>query len=99
MPIAGPIPTGLFHFDAYRIESLGEAEELDMDNLLSQGPLVIEWPEPVEPILPTERLWAWMEYKSEEHRAMRFAACGKRYETLLTFSTETFTEGINAAGD
>lgn len=73
----------LFHFDAYRIDSLSEAEELDMDNLLAQGPLVVEWPERVEPILPAERLWAWLEYDAEEHRAMRFTARGKRYETLL----------------
>jgi tRNA threonylcarbamoyladenosine biosynthesis protein TsaE len=73
----------LFHFDAYRVESLGEAEELDIDTYLSQGPLMIEWPERVEPILPAGRLWAWLEYESEEHRAMRFAASGKRYENLL----------------
>ena len=60
-----------------------EAEELDMDTLLAQGPLVVEWPEHVEPVLPAERLWAWLEYESEEHRAMRFAACGDRYKALL----------------
>ena len=73
----------LFHFDAYRIDSPAEAEELDIDALLAQGPLVVEWPERVEPVLPAERLWAWLEYESEEHRAMRFAACGKHYEALL----------------
>lgn len=73
----------LSHFDAYRIESLGEAEELDLDTLLVQGPLFIEWPERVEGILPVERLWAWLEYETEEHRSMRFEACGKRYENLL----------------
>jgi len=73
-----------FHFDAYRVESLGEAEELDLDNFLSQGPLVVEWPERVEPVLPAERMWAWLEYESEEHRAMRFTAHGKRYEGLLS---------------
>jgi tRNA threonylcarbamoyladenosine biosynthesis protein TsaE len=78
-----PDSSQLFHFDAYRVDSLGEAEELDMDTLLSQGPLVVEWPERVEPILPVERLWAWLEYESEEHRAMRFSACGKRYEAML----------------
>jgi tRNA threonylcarbamoyladenosine biosynthesis protein TsaE len=78
-----PDSSQLSHFDAYRVDSLGEAEELDMDTLLSQGPLVVEWPERVEPILPVERLWAWLEYESEEQRAMRFSACGKRYETLL----------------
>lgn len=78
-----PDSSQLFHFDAYRVDSLGEAEELDMDTLLSQGPMVIEWPERVEPILPSERLWAWLEYETEEHRAMRFEASGKRYENFL----------------
>ncbi len=73
----------LSHFDAYRIDSIGEAEELDLDTLLIRGPLFIEWAERVEPILPHERLWAWLEYESEEHRAMRFAAQGRRYETLI----------------
>jgi tRNA threonylcarbamoyladenosine biosynthesis protein TsaE len=73
----------LSHFDAYRIESLGEAEELDLDTLMGNGPLFIEWAERVEAILPAERLWAWLEYESEEHRFMRFAARGLRYERLL----------------
>jgi tRNA threonylcarbamoyladenosine biosynthesis protein TsaE len=73
----------LSHFDAYRIESLREAEELDFDALLNQGPLFIEWPERVEPILPSERLWTWLEYETDEHRGMRFAAHGRRYEQLL----------------
>ena len=73
----------LSHFDAYRIESLGEAEELDLDALLASGPLFIEWPERVEPILPAERLWTWLEYESEEHRSMRFEARGRRYESVL----------------
>jgi tRNA threonylcarbamoyladenosine biosynthesis protein TsaE len=73
----------LFHFDAYRVESAAEAEELDLDALLAQGPLMVEWPERVDAILPPERLWGVLEYESEEHRAMRFAAYGKRYEQLL----------------
>jgi tRNA threonylcarbamoyladenosine biosynthesis protein TsaE len=83
----------LFHFDAYRVDSLGEAEELDIDTYLSQGPLVIEWPERVEPVLPVERLWAWLEYESEEHRAMRFTARGKRYESLLDHLRENVYGG------
>jgi tRNA threonylcarbamoyladenosine biosynthesis protein TsaE len=78
-----PDEAQLSHFDAYRIESLGEAEELDLDALLLSGPLFIEWPERVEPILPVERLWIWLDYESEEHRSLRFAACGTRYEILL----------------
>jgi tRNA threonylcarbamoyladenosine biosynthesis protein TsaE len=73
----------MFHFDAYRIESLAEAEELDLDSLLAQGPLFVEWPERVEAILPRERLWAFLEYESDEHRALRFSARGSRYESIL----------------
>jgi tRNA threonylcarbamoyladenosine biosynthesis protein TsaE len=73
----------LFHFDAYRIDSLAEAEELDLDNLLAQGPLFVEWPERVEAILPRERLWAFLEYESDEHRSLRFSARGSRYESML----------------
>ena len=83
----------LFHFDAYRVDSPGEAEELDLDSLLSQGPLVVEWPECVESILPVERLWAWLEYETEEHRAMRFTSCGKRYENLLDHLRQTVYGG------
>lgn len=73
----------LFHLDAYRIESLGEAEELDIDALLAEGPLVIEWAERLKPILPAEQLWVWLEYESEEHRAMRLSASGDRYKGML----------------
>lgn len=73
----------LSHFDAYRVESLGEAEELDLDALLARGALFVEWPERVEPVLPSERLWALLEYESEEHRDLRFKAHGKRYDALL----------------
>jgi tRNA threonylcarbamoyladenosine biosynthesis protein TsaE len=82
-----------FHFDAYRVDSLGEAEELDMDTYLSQGPLVVEWPERVEPILPVERLWVWLEYESDEHRNMRFSARGHRYEGMLDYLRQTVYGG------
>ncbi|MFH1523850.1 MAG: hypothetical protein ABIF04_02700, partial [Chloroflexota bacterium] len=61
----------------------GEAEELDIDTLLSQGSLVVEWAERVEPVLPVDRLWAWLDYESEEHRTIRFSAHGHRHESLL----------------
>jgi tRNA threonylcarbamoyladenosine biosynthesis protein TsaE len=78
-----PDGSQLSHFDAYRIDSLGEAEELDLDALLAAGPLFIEWPERIEPILPAERLWIWLEYEAEEHRSLRLAGRGKRYDSLL----------------
>jgi tRNA threonylcarbamoyladenosine biosynthesis protein TsaE len=35
----------LHHMDAYRLDSLPEAEELDLDAMLAEGPLLVEWPE------------------------------------------------------
>ncbi len=78
-----PDAAQLFHLDAYRLESAPEAEELDIDNLLAQGPLVVEWPERVEPVLPGERLWVKLEYVAEEHREMRFTTRGEHYERML----------------
>ena len=83
----------LSHLDAYRVESLVEAEELDLEALLAIGPLFIEWPERIEPILPVDRLWAWLEYESEEHRFMRFAGRGIRYESLLDALRQTIYGG------
>jgi tRNA threonylcarbamoyladenosine biosynthesis protein TsaE len=73
----------LFHLDTYRIDSTPEAEELDLDTMLAQGPLVIEWAERVQAILPGENLWIKLEYLDEEQRLMLLTANGKRYESLL----------------
>ena len=73
----------LFHLDAYRLDSVSEAEELDLDSLLAQGPLLIEWPERFKELIPSERLWIHLEHIAEEHRKMLFQAHGERYDTLL----------------
>lgn len=73
----------LFHMDAYRLDSLSEAEELDMESMLAQGPLLIEWPERIQGLIPPNRIWLEMEYLAEEHRKMRFKSQGKRYDSLL----------------
>jgi tRNA threonylcarbamoyladenosine biosynthesis protein TsaE len=73
----------LFHLDTYRIESAAEAEELDLDAMLAQGPLLIEWPERVQPILPAENLWVTLEYRDENERQLGFSANGPRYTSLL----------------
>ncbi len=72
-----------FHMDAYRIESAPEGEELDLDAMLGEGPLLIEWAERLEGILPAERMWIQLEHVSEEHRQMRCVACGERYDELV----------------
>ncbi len=79
----------LFHFDTYRVESAPEAEELDLDSMLVNGALIIEWPERMESIIPKERLWINLDYISEAEqfqentRKISFSPIGSRYITLV----------------
>lgn len=73
----------MFHMDAYRLDSTSEAEELDLDSMLAQGPLLIEWPERIGGLVPSERLWINLEHIDEEEREMKFNASGRRYDDLL----------------
>ena len=73
----------LFHMDAYRLESTLEAEQLDLDSMLAQGALLIEWPERMNGLIPNERLWVNLEHIDEEEREMKFKATGRRYDELL----------------
>jgi tRNA threonylcarbamoyladenosine biosynthesis protein TsaE len=73
----------LFHMDAYRLESAMAALELDIERMLADGALVIEWPERVATALPTEELRVTMEHVAEEHRHVQFTARGPRYDSLL----------------
>ena len=73
----------LFHMDAYRLDSTPEGEELDLDAMLNEGPLLIEWPERIDGLVPGERLWIKLEHVDEEEREMTFKSTGKRYDDLL----------------
>ncbi len=73
----------LFHMDAFRLESEPEAAELDLERMVSEGALVIEWPERIPGVLPGEELRVVLEFVAEEQRQMRFRACGGRYDRVL----------------
>ncbi|MEW6715940.1 MAG: tRNA (adenosine(37)-N6)-threonylcarbamoyltransferase complex ATPase subunit type 1 TsaE [Chloroflexota bacterium] len=75
----------LFHLDAFRLRSAAEAMDLDLDNMLNRGPLVVEWPEHIRAILPSEHLWITLEWMNEEHRSLRFIPRAEHYITLLQF--------------
>jgi len=74
----------LFHMDAYRLESAPEAAELDLDEMLAQGSLLIEWPERVQEVLPKDHIWISFEYVAEENRQLIIKATGTRYDDLLS---------------
>jgi tRNA threonylcarbamoyladenosine biosynthesis protein TsaE len=73
----------LSHMDAYRLESAYEAEELDLNAMLANGPLLIEWPERMERLIPGDHLWVELEYIRDEEREMKFHSHGRRYDDLL----------------
>jgi tRNA threonylcarbamoyladenosine biosynthesis protein TsaE len=47
----------VFHFDFYRLESVAEIEDLDIDSyLMAGGVCIVEWAERGEPLLPEDRI-------------------------------------------
>jgi tRNA threonylcarbamoyladenosine biosynthesis protein TsaE len=78
-----PDGQNLNHLDAYRLANAGEAIDLDLDALLEQGALVVEWPERIQEALPKEHMLIKMEYVADEQRGMVFLGVGERYENLV----------------
>ena len=74
----------LFHLDAYRLNSSIEAEELDIESLIHQGPMVIEWADRIEEALPSERLWVSLYMIDESQRDFVITAQGSRSRELLS---------------
>jgi tRNA threonylcarbamoyladenosine biosynthesis protein TsaE len=83
----------LFHLDTYRLESIPEAEELDLDSMLMDSPLIVEWPERLGNLIPAERLWIQFDHMEDEHRQMKMTASGKRYDDILEQMRQTLFGG------
>lgn len=75
----------LFHLDAYRLRNALDAEMIDFDRMLEQGPIVIEWAERIREILPENYLWIGLSYLGVGHRAMLLTPHGKLYEDIVGY--------------
>lgn len=84
----------LFHLDTYRLDSAMEGEELDLDAMMMEGILIVEWPERLGELIPAERLWIKFEHITDEQRLMSFNASGAHYDDLL----DGIRESIFGAG-
>ncbi|MHC1740352.1 MAG: tRNA (adenosine(37)-N6)-threonylcarbamoyltransferase complex ATPase subunit type 1 TsaE [Anaerolineaceae bacterium] len=73
----------LHHMDAYRIQSALEAEDLDIDEMLASGALIVEWPERIQAALPKECLRVELAWVADEQRSLKFTPIGKRAEDLV----------------
>jgi len=74
----------LFHLDAYRLNDSDEALDLDLDSMLDQGPMVVEWAERVKSVLPDNGLWVQLNYIDEVQRDLIFSGRGQYYADLLS---------------
>ncbi len=83
----------LFHLDAFRLTSPEEAIDLDIDAMLDQGPLLVEWADRIEEALPEDYLWINMRFINDEQRDFIVHARGDRHKNLL----ERFREEIYGA--
>jgi tRNA threonylcarbamoyladenosine biosynthesis protein TsaE len=79
----------LAHLDAYRLTGTREADALDIDLLLDQGSLVIEWAQHIEAALPAERLWLKLIWSDEERRRIEISPQGQRYQPMAAALQET----------
>jgi tRNA threonylcarbamoyladenosine biosynthesis protein TsaE len=74
----------LYHIDAFRLSGAEEAETAGLrEHFEDQGPVIIEWPERIESVLPVERIWITMSWVEEFRRSLHMEASGPRYESLL----------------
>jgi tRNA threonylcarbamoyladenosine biosynthesis protein TsaE len=71
--------------DAYRLSGAYEAEDLDLDLMQENGPLLVEWAERIEAVLPADHLWIRLRYIDDHQRDLLLIARGRRYQELLAF--------------
>jgi tRNA threonylcarbamoyladenosine biosynthesis protein TsaE len=51
--------------------------------MLEAGPLVIEWADRIQEVLPGERLWVALRWVDDSQRDLLISARGRRYQALL----------------
>jgi tRNA threonylcarbamoyl adenosine modification protein YjeE len=70
------------HFDLYRIEAESELDELGLDDALSEGAVLIEWPERAAARLPADALRVEMTVTGETLRRARVSGPASWKEAL-----------------
>jgi len=74
----------LFHFDAFRLEGPEDAVALGLQEMMEDGgPVMIEWPDRVQSMLPSQGLWVRLRWVDDSRRALQLEARGARSEALL----------------
>jgi len=74
----------LYHLDAYRLENAQEAIDLDLEDMLEKGPLLVEWADRIKEALPAECLTITFNMVDENQRDLIIKSNGSYYDRLLT---------------
>jgi tRNA threonylcarbamoyladenosine biosynthesis protein TsaE len=77
----GPIP--LIHVDAYRLGSVPEVDDLDLDASLADAVTLVEWGEGLVEGLSGDRLWIRIDRPDDEEpdtRVVQLEAVGARWD-------------------
>lgn len=69
----------LVHADAYRLGSVGEIDDLDLDAEVSEAVTVVEWGEGLVEGLTDDRLEIAIERSDDDHRTVRVRPVGARW--------------------
>jgi tRNA threonylcarbamoyladenosine biosynthesis protein TsaE len=68
----------IFHFDAYRTESLSEVLDLGFDEyLIAGGVTLIEWADKLASLIPPGAIWVHLEGLGDEPRAITLGVRGR----------------------
>lgn len=84
----------LYHLDAYRLKDAKEARDLDLEEMLEGGPLVVEWAERIMEALPEEHFLINLRWITIDRRDLIFTAKGLQYQQLLTALRQRLYGGL-----
>jgi tRNA threonylcarbamoyladenosine biosynthesis protein TsaE len=74
----------LYHIDCYRLEQPSDVATSGLEDILdNEAAAVIEWPEHIAGLLPSDRMWITLVYESPTRRRLRINAAGPRSSDLL----------------
>ena len=85
------------HLDAYRVETLSEAEDLAIPELLEDGVTLVEWGDNILPALPAGHLAIRITLgEGDDDRVLQLTAAGSAWQSrwrLLAESLDTWVVG------
>jgi tRNA threonylcarbamoyladenosine biosynthesis protein TsaE len=73
----------MYHADLYRLDEPSEIADLALEEVASDGVLVVEWPERAWDELPPDHLLARIDEQGTEERRIALEARGERYRRLI----------------